>query len=268
MLDVRPATDDRPFAGRIIRWRRLIDLIHSTGNRYYTLFLSAEVVVPVVLLQAVGASLILMLLPLTSAGVRRHPPPPGPVLYFLLIGLGFILSEMFFIQAYARFFGDEIVSLAVMLPTLLAASAFGARLTRGARPAAMRILLGLLIAALSATAASTGAMITYLEGYPVTLSGPLSLLLILPLGILLGTAFPFGMGYLLPDGRARAIAWAANGCGSVTGAVLAAQVAMVSGIPTVAGLAALCYFGAILCLGWRSTSGGSHRFPGQTEEQL
>jgi hypothetical protein len=261
LLDVRPATDARPFAGRIIHWRRLTDLIHSTGNRYYSLFLSTEVVVPVVLLQAVGVSLILLLLPLTSANVRRHPPPLGPVLYFLLIGLGYILSEMFFIQAFARLFGDEIVSLAVMLPTLLAASAFGARLTRGAHPAAMRILLGLLIAALSVTAVSTGAMITYLEGYPVTLSGPVSLLLILPVGILLGTAFPMGMGHLLPDGRARAIAWAANGCGSVTGAVLAAQVAMVSGIPMVAGLAALCYFGAIFCLGRRARNGGTHRFP-------
>ena len=62
-------------------------------------------------------------------------------------------------------------------------------------------------------------------------------LLLAPLGAALGVAFPLGLRLLAPQPATRALAWAANGCASVVGAVASTLLAVAQGI-TALGLVA------------------------------
>ena len=55
-LDVSPQTDNRPFPYRFLKWTRLKALYKMTGSRFYSLFMSGELVVTVVFLEAFGIS--------------------------------------------------------------------------------------------------------------------------------------------------------------------------------------------------------------------
>ena len=73
-----------------------------------------------------------------------------------------------------------------------------------------------------------------------------AMLLLLPPGILMGMPFPIGMRFLLKNSHQRANAWAVNGCASVLSAIIAAQIALSLGIPSIIAFATLSYLLAYL----------------------
>ena len=239
LIDLRPPTDDKPFFNRFVRWNRLADYQRTTGGRLYGLLLSGDVVALAVLAEALVLALVLLAVPWLRAARRpAAAPSTAPVGYFLAIGAGFILMELMLIQRLTVALGDPVVSFKVVLGALLVWSAGGGLASE--RVAPRHAWLALFVAAAVVLAYTlAGSLATpWLLGLARVPRVAAIVLLLAPLGAAAGLAFPLGLRLLAPEPATRALAWAANGCASVVGAVASTLLAVAQGI-TALGLVAV-----------------------------
>ena len=248
-LDIAPARDDRPFHSRFTRWLKLGALFRSTGSRFYTLFMSGETVVLVVLGIAVMLGVLLLFLPRLlpgdparnseeeATGIR----PGAAIGYFLAAGAGFMFVEMAFLQGYTFVFGNPVIAFTVVLSELLVVSGIGGALSARWNARFLPPLLAVLVVCVVALFPLYGR----LEELLLQASGPGqalgSFLLLGPIALLVGVPFPVGLRLLVRSPRLRAYGWAANGIASVVASILALPLAMTWGISRLLLLAAACY---------------------------
>ena len=240
-LDVKPQTDMRPFPARMVKWDRLKEIYRSTGSRFYSMLTSGEIVVGAVLLEAVLISIVLLVLPviLSQRGFMRPTVPQ--IGYFLFVGAGFMLAEMYFIKQFVLLFEDPIISMTIVLSGVLVFSGIGGLLSQ--RLALRRFYPALicLIATIAALTIVLPNLIQRIFLLPVFLHIIISYLLIAPVGILVGLPFPLGMRSFLNTPADRSYAWIANGCTSVVASIAAVQMALCFGISSIAWGAVLSY---------------------------
>jgi len=87
----------------------------------------------------------------------------------------------------------------------------------------------------------------------------IALLLVAPLGFVLGMPFPLGLRLAVERSSALgAWAWGVNGFFTVIGTVLALMLGMMIGFRFVLLLACSCYGGGLLALSWCAKVGTSH----------
>jgi len=247
LLDTTPQSDRRPFPNRYLKWARLGEIYETTGSRFYSLFLSGEIIVVVILIEAILISMFLLILPAISGQSAGHLRifQAG---YFLAVGAGFILSEIYFIKVYTFIFGDPLISFTVVLAGLMIFSSIGGFFSHRLSNDRLPPFLAGLIVLLSAQFLFHDPMTQKLLHLPLVARYATAGLLLLPTGFLMGLAFPIGMRDLLESPTQRARAWAINGCASVVSAVAAAHVALTAGIPVIILIAAVTYAIALLCL--------------------
>jgi hypothetical protein len=244
-LDVSPARDDRPFHSRFTRWSKLKLLFRSTGGRFYSLFLSGETIVLVVLIIAGLLSLVLLLLPRITVRQRAAQDRPsrsaGGTAYFLAAGGGFMFVEMAFLQGFTFVFGDPVIAFTVVLAELLILSGVGGALSaRWNRRVLPPVLIVLVVCQFLLFALFGRAEQLLLQAAPAAQAlGAFGLLA--PIALLMGVPFPVGLRLLAPSSRLRAFGWGANGVASVMASILAIPLTMVWGISRLLLLAALCY---------------------------
>lgn len=240
-LDIAPARDDRPFHSRFTRWLKLGALFRSTGSRFYTLFMSGETVVLVVLGIAVMLGVLLLFLPRLLSGEATGIRPAAAIGYFLAAGAGFMFVEMAFIQSYTFVFGNPVIAFTVVLAELLVLSGIGGALSARWNSTVLPPLLVVLVVCGVVLFSLYGR----LEELLLQASGPVqalgSFLLLVPIALMLGVPFPVGLRLLAPSPRFRAFGWAANGIASVVASILALPLAMTWGISRLLLLAAVCY---------------------------
>ena len=246
-LNLAPARDDRPFHSRFTRLRKLGTAFRSTGSRLYSLFLSGETIVLVVLVIAGLLGLLLLLLPRLFArrraavGEGGSNGSAGALLYFLAAGAGFMFVEMAFLQGYTFVFGNPVIAFTVVLAELLVLSGIGgavsARWNRRSLPA---ILISLLICTtlLFALFGRMGQQLLRASA-PAQALGTFGLLA--PIALLMGVPFPVGLRLLITSPRLRAYGWGVNGVASVVASILAIPLTMTWGIRSLMLLAGFCY---------------------------
>ena len=248
LLEVTAATDDRPFHNRFTRWLRVRELYRSTGSRFYSLLLSGEMVVAAVLAAALLVGAGLLVLPSMVRRAREGLPAPV-LLFFLGSGLGFMLVEMGFIQAYGLLLGEPVTALTLVLGSMLIFSGLGGWLS--ARWGAKALRRG-LIAAVAAALWSFLACRFLLKGLlplPDTARAAVAVALLAPGSLLIGIPFPSGLRLILEQPGSRAYAWAANGVASVVAGVLALPLALLWGNAMLFLAAGCCYALVLLGLG-------------------
>ena len=125
MMDVRPRSDRRPFPGRFVKWSRIGELYKSLGSRFYVLFLSGEVVVSLVFVEALILASILMFLPVVLVAGKTKKVTLSQMSYFLGIGAGFMFVELYFIKFFILIFGDPIISFTTVVAAVLISSSLG-----------------------------------------------------------------------------------------------------------------------------------------------
>jgi hypothetical protein len=76
-----------------------------------------------------------------------------------------------------------------------------------------------------------------------------AVLVLLPIGFLMGLPFPLGMRDILNSPTQRAYAWSVNGCASVLTSILSAQLALAFGISFILGCAIAAYF--VVIFSWQ-----------------
>ncbi len=267
LVDLRPPTDDRPFFNRFVRWAHLADYQRATGGRLYGLLLSGDVVALAVLAEALLLALVLLAVPWLRAGrmrragaAARRPAAAASstgavVAYNLAVGLGFILLELMLIQRLTVALGDPVVSFKVVLGALLVWSAAGGLLSERVAPPRAWLATAVAAGVVLAYAVAGAALLPALLGLPRVARVAAIVAALAPLGAALGMAFPLGLRLLAPAPAARALAWAANGCASVVGAVASTLLAVAQGI-TALGLIAAASYAIAALVSARRTSWG------------
>lgn len=248
-FQLRPATDDRPYFFQFLKWSSLPEILSLRGQGGVPLLDAGYLVLLATLLQAVLASLVLILLPLRLSRALPDENTPSSrrwrvLVYFTALGLAFLFLEIAFIQKFLLFLHHPVYAVTAVLATFLlfagAGSLYSQRLaSRGAGATGAVAAIGILcllywfgldhLFSLFAEQALISRML-------------LSLLMIAPLAFCMGIPFPLGMARL-QHGSPELIpwAWGINGCASVISAVLATLLAIHHGFSAVVLMAVLLY---------------------------
>jgi hypothetical protein len=247
--DVTPPSDDHPFFGHYFKWGQAAQVWQEAGHTWQPFGGAGYFVLVALLILATAAALGVILLPLI-AGRMSGQIASAPrlirivtLVYFGLIGFGFLFGEIPLAQQFILFLGQPVYGLTAVLFALLFFSGVGSwmsvRLPH--RPALITLVILLLIYPLALP-----------RLFSLFLGGALGLRLLVavvtlaPLGFLLGIPFPKGVAWL-EEHAAGLIpwAWGVNGAASVVASVSAALVALSFGFSWVLLAGALCYAGAL-----------------------
>ncbi len=176
-----------------------------------------------------------------------------PLLYFVAIGLGYILAEIAFIQRFVLFLGHPVYALTVVIFLMLLASGAGSMLSRRwfSNPAKANTALIVTIVLLVAYVWILPPMLRTLVGLPLPLKLLISAVALIPLGLAMGMPFPSGLRALASakeDDNAIEWAWALNAASSVLGSVAAMVIAIQFGLNWTLACGALAYAVALLLL--------------------
>ncbi len=248
VLDV--VTDDTPFFFRFFRWGDLFSQ-KNYGPSHTSPLGQLVLVVLLASLVVLGAAFIVAPMAVFKRrGVTLNRAAAAVILYFVAIGFGFMLFEISLMQRFALYLGYPTYALTVVLFTLLIFLGVGSYLSRRwvgrerrVLPAALVIIVGLAVALWFGLPPLERATL----GAPLAVRIGLSVLVLAPLGTVLGTFFPLGIRRaeaLLPD--LVPWAWGVNGCASVTGSVSAVIIAMGFGFRAVWFLAVATYAAGVI----------------------
>jgi len=262
-FNIEPSTDDRPFFFHYYGlktlafpnvWRLSID----RNNISYVLLLF-------LLIQALVLSVVFIICPLfalkrnRAASDKHLPIAKWPVfLYFSTIGLGFMFTEVTLIQKCILFLGNPIYSLALILASVLIfaglGSLFSKKLVKWENRSSTTWFLAVLALLLFIDSYFLPRIFDIFLGWAFAPRLAISVLMIAPLGFLMGVPFPAGIHFtgqrdlsLLPW------VWGVNGCFSVLASIMSVIIAMTFGFTAVLQCAALCYLIALMALrrfGW------------------
>jgi predicted membrane-bound spermidine synthase len=176
--------------------------------------------------------MLLPLMCLARAGLRT-PDRWRFLLYFAALGLGFIMIEMALLQRFTLFLGQPVYTFAVVLASLLVFTGAGAYLAERLRlppRRKLRLIVPLILATLLATAFVTPRLFSVALGLTLSWRVLLSVLLIAPLGILLGMPFPTGLRIVADEASSLVPwAWGINGFFTVIGTSGALMLGMALG---------------------------------------
>jgi hypothetical protein len=257
LFQVTPVPDDRPFFANFFKLDRIKKTFATLGQKWLP-FLQGEFLVPLIFVQAIGVSFILIILPVLLCRRKnqfRGPHVPKIFLYFSLIGMSFMFVEITLIQKYILFLGHPLFSTALIIFALLASSGTGSFVSvkllgkNPRRAVIFPLLLSGVLILLHAWA--TPLIFRSLIGWGLTPKIFITFFLIFPLGFLMGFPFPTGIR-LLEKTETRTIpwAWATNAFSSVVSSIAALMIAFWGGFNLVLTLAAAGYLIAPFLLGF------------------
>lgn len=247
---LEPATDDRPFFFNPVALSEVDDKSYYSFGGFTFQHGRALTLLLALLKITLAVALLFVLGPLLLRGFAPWKGIAIPIriyasLYFLMLGLGYLLIEIPLLQQFILFLGHPTYAVTVVLLVMLVSSGVGSLLAQRVLRlgnnapwmvfAAVVVLLVALVLFLPTVLRAT-------IGLPLAARMLISTLAIAPVGVLLGMPFPIGVTRL-HGGAAPLVswAWAVNGAASVAAPVLAMIVAIVSGFSTALFLGAACY---------------------------
>lgn len=180
-------------------------------------------------------------------GRPRHTavgPYTGSVIYFAALGFGFITVELALLQNLILLVGHPIFTLSVLLFTLLAAGGIGSALSHRI-PIWLACVTVTVIAGVQAFALPR--LVPELLWLPLWARIAVAIVLIAPLGLVMGMPFPGGLrrtgGGKLPE---PPFYWGLNGIMSVIGSIATVFVALMAGFQAAMLMGSACYVVAAL----------------------
>ena len=256
--NVAPVSDNAPFFFFTLRPGQILGEVGLRHGIDWKVNLGVLVLLLVLGISAVTV-LVFLILPLVLSGdKRRHTPLP--LVYFVAIGLGYILVEIAFIQRFVLFLGHPTYALTVVIFLLLLSGGAGSLFSRRCLPRAgmgwipLVLVLLVLLAYVRFLPERLAALVGMAFAYRLLLSG----LVLIPLGFVMGMPFPTGLRILAsspapafpgPDAdQAVEWAWAMNAAASVLGSVLAMVIAMQFGLTATLLCGAAAYLLALLAM--------------------
>jgi hypothetical protein len=237
ILDVSVPTDNRPFFFNQLRFRSIPHFIklfmHNkkfsggviSGN------LLASITLFIILLIALAAVIFTIVVPLraTTKTAPRNLILNGTI-YFSLIGAGFMFAEISLMQYFGLFLGHPIYAMGVCLFSLILSSGMGSLaserlpLSRRSRIIAWGVIVG---GYFIFTQWGLTHLLEATTAQPLQMRILIALAVIMPVGFLMGFAFPTGMSLVEKiDAEPAPWFWGINGATGVLASILAVMVSM------------------------------------------
>ena len=251
--NVAPANDNAPFFFFTLKTGQILNEESVQGIDWKVNL--GVVVLGTVLVISLAAVLAFLIVPmlLGAGGPSRRRVS---LLYFIAVGLAYILVEIAFIQRFVLFLGHPTYALTVVIFLLLLASGAGSLISRRwlREPGRVWLPLLLLTGVISVYVVVLPPALTALVGLPFVLKLAVSGLLLIPLGVTMGMPFPTGLRALDSSAEAAAHAtagnavewaWAMNAASSVLGSVLAMVIAIHWGLNVTLASGAAAYLVAV-----------------------
>lgn len=252
IFDIRPVHDENPFFHYYLKLKNIKAIYEVMGARWQY-FIEEGYLLPVVFVQVMLLSIVLILLPIFSRKHRdNHPSPPFSkggtegfvfLTYFAFLGIGFMLVEVSLIQKMILPLENPSYSFSVVLTSVLISSGLGSLLSHRVSMMRSRYVLFLISILITAYSIFVPAISDIVSPYPIPVRVAFIFIVLIPLGLLMGIPFPLGLS-LLGRGNPNLIpwAWAINGCFSVLSPILTIMVAMAVGFKAVLLMGAAAYF--------------------------
>ena len=256
-FDVDAVSDDGPFFWHFTPFGDVIrEFAEPINDQDLELAIGERVLL---LLLGVAAVMAAVFLLLPFVAIRDTfvgmPKKALSFLYFGCLGLGFLFFEITLIQRLTLFLGYPTYSLTVTLASILIFTGVGAWLSgryEHRRERVVPALVGAVIALALLAGFVLPTVTDALLGSSLALRVLVTVAVLAPLGICLGTFMPVGLqavaGISTHPTEYVAWSWAVNGFASVIGSVLTTILAMTYGFDTVLVIAVITYLVALAAL--------------------
>jgi hypothetical protein len=167
--------------------------------------------------------------------------------YFACIGFAYLLVEIPLIQKFILYLGQPAHAFAIVLFALLFFSGYGSLINQ-------KIPLMICILGVAGLVIIMPLILPLVFENTLGFEQPwrilLSILMVAPVGILMGVPFPAGLRWAVKRGYTNQIPWfwGVNGAASVVSAILAAMLALVFGFSWVLRFGGMAYFLSLVML--------------------
>jgi spermidine synthase len=249
-LDLSPPTDENPFFFNQLSLSnplKTLRVAFSTetgqlgrGNLFATATLAILLMIALFL---VSVTIIVPLRP-TAGDLGRRFTIAGTT-YFLLIGVGFMVTEIGLLQRMSVFLGHPTYALSIVLFSMILAAGIGSlasdkwALTTGLAFTVWGVLISSYLGALALWLPR--ALLTA-ESLTLGAKAVLCISIICPAGFLMGFGFPTGMRMASAVDRApTAWFWGINGAAGVLASIIAVALSLAYGIRSTLVVGAACY---------------------------
>jgi spermidine synthase len=251
-FDITPVSDNRPFFFYTVQPGDLWTFVKSASRESADFKINKAVpVLFALMLVSILATALILLLPPVVLGARlpRERGVSGFLLYFLFIGCGYILIEVGLIQKFVLFLGHPTYALTVVIFSLLISSGLGSYASRrliAELEGRLTKVLGCVALGAALLALLLSGLLSALVWWPLPLKMALTVILIAPLGFLMGMPFPSGMARL-QDWHPPSVrwAWSLNAAASVLGSVAALASSIYLGLIQTLVIGGLLYVAAL-----------------------
>jgi spermidine synthase len=235
--DITPVSDNRPFFFYTVQPRDVSAFILQTGSKSadYKVNVAVPKLFDAMIVSLIAVAIILVLPPLLlGTKLPRQRSVRSFLLYFLAIGMGYILIEVAMIQKFVLFLGHPTYALTVVIFSMLVSSGAGSYASRKL----IRDDPRRLVNALAAVAALVAVLALIVQpvlsagvGLPFVVKVATTVLMLAPAGFAMGLPFPTGLRMLERKHQASVRwAWSLNAAASVLGSVGALVLALYLGI--------------------------------------
>lgn len=250
VFDTRILTNHQPYFAAYIKVPDLLkftDRLELVQDEWGYLLLWATLGIATVF------ALTLVLFPVVFGWrtiFSHYPGKAGTMLYFLCLGLGYIIVEVGMISHFILALSNATVSASVLITGMLVFSGIGSffseRYLDRARSFMPKVFLA-IFAILAVYAFTIDYALDWIGTLPYALRILLCLLIVFPPAFLMGFPMPTAMTLLGRLGKDHMFlwAWGINGCFSVIGAALVPIVATSFGLPAVVLVGAFAYLIAL-----------------------
>jgi len=249
-LNYEPTTDENPYFFNMLRLQHIYLAFQSdagfssgviAGNLHATLTLIG------LLISLLLLTLVTIIFPLFAAK-KKSKIIWSRALYFSLIGAGFMFVEIALIQMLSVFLGHPVYALGILLFTIIASTGIGSFLSTHLPLTHWLFVLPLfMVTAIILTQFFLHILISNMITSVMLKKILVSILVIFPLGMLMGLFFPTGMRLVKGDSETPWY-WALNGIFGVLCSALAVFFSIYFGISTNFYIAACCYAMLLICL--------------------
>ncbi|PYP93287.1 MAG: hypothetical protein DMG65_01240 [Candidatus Angelobacter sp. Gp1-AA117] len=245
--NIEPVSDNAPFFFFTLKTVYVLrNIMSGTGRGMDWRINLGVVVLGAVLIISLIAVTLFLLLPLLlhqHHGHGQYGRLPA-LLYFIAVGLGYILVEISLIQRFVLFLGHPTYALTVVVFLLLLSSGGGSVMARRwiSGAGSLRVLLTAIVAVILIDVLVLPWLLSAAVGLLFFLKLIISAVILVPLGFLMGMPFPTGLKLLAASGGSTVEwAWALNAAASVLGSVAAMVIAIHFGLTVTLACAGVAY---------------------------
>jgi hypothetical protein len=274
IFDINPVRDDYPFFNYYLKLKNVRETLKLMGGKWQY-FIEEGYILPVIFIQVLLLSLVLIILPAFSPlfnsplskgghrGVKNWLGGFSVIIsrneearqsqkflpYFAFLGLGFMFVEISLIQKCILPLENPSYAFAIVLTSILISSGIGSLLSHRVSALKSSLVLFALSILIVLYSIILPSIMDVISSFAINVKIVLIFFILLPLGLLMGIPFPTGLSILSEKNKSLVSwAWAINGCFSVLAPILTMMLAMAFGFKIVLWLGALTYILAFVTL--------------------